>query len=422
MFGVLLTIVCFVVTYFVAATDRSSERSRVIRTIVIGYVLRLALQTFVRYLPVFSHGLAAGDNVVYEWKATLLSTVWRHTGWHYVGADELDLGQTTLPANLFGTIIYINGGPTRLGCTAVVALAACLTCYNMYRLALELGADERTAYRTLLFTFFAPGFLMYTSDMYKDGFVLLLATGAVASSFRLARRLSLMHACLGALCLVGLWQVRFYLVFVTTAPLLVGMFGLTSRSLWRPLVAAVAIVAVGMCVAAFTPIFSVAAEKMSSTFGQVDLTREANAVGGSAVTFDDNGEAFGAFVPKLFYTLLSPFPWTSGSIGLQVGKLDVLIWYVFLYRALANGRRLLRERPGLLLMFAVFLVPTTVMYATSMANMGLILRQRLPIVFVTALLATILQREKARSATRSDQAIGSVPARSPLARRLRATH
>lgn len=407
MFGLLLSAVGLAVLYAVVRGDRSKAHRQVVRTVLAAYVLRLLLQTFVRYIPFFSHGLG-GDYLAYEWKAGLLATVWRHTGWHYVRADELDLGETTLPANVFGTVIYLNGEPTRLGCTALVAVCACLACYNLYQLAIELGADEPYAFRILLLTIFAPCFLMYTSDMFKDGFVAFLAIGAVASSFRLARRFSLQQAALGALFLVGLWQVRFYLVFVTLGPLFVGFFGLTARSAWRPIVAAIALLAVGLFVATYTDVLTAATEKAVTTFNNVDLTREGNTTGGSAVVFDDGGRAFGAFGPKLLYTLFSPFPWSTGSVGLQIGKLDAMIWYYLAYRAFRATRILIREQLGLLLMFAAFLVPTTVMYATSMANMGLIARQRLPIVLVAALLAT-LSRPKVTAPKRETDS-GSRPA------------
>ncbi len=68
---------------------------------------------------------------------------------------------------------------------------------------------------------------------------------------------------------------------------------------------------------------------------------------------------------KVLYTLLSPFPWTTGSIGLHIGKIDTGIWYYFMYRAIISARRLWRENKGLLVAFLSFLVPLTLAYATG---------------------------------------------------------
>jgi hypothetical protein len=119
-----------------------------------------------------------------------------------------------------------------------------------------------------------------------------------------------------------------------------------------------------------------------------------NAMGGSGVTFDDGGNPFGAIVPKLVYTIASPFPWQSGSFGLHVGKIDVFIFYYLIYRAYIAGRRMALTDRESLIQFIAFLVPSTVAYATTMANIGLILRQRMPIVFVTAILASLSWPER----------------------------
>jgi hypothetical protein len=123
--------------------------------------------------------------------------------------------------------------------------------------------------------------------------------------------------------------------------------------------------------------------------GTNEVVRGQNAGGGSGVVFDDGGNPWGSLGPKLLYTILSPFPWETGSLGLQIGKLDVAIWYYVLYRAWVATRRLRKTELRTIVMFLTFIVPTTVMYATGFANIGLNLRQRLPIVFVTALLSML---------------------------------
>lgn len=119
-----------------------------------------------------------------------------------------------------------------------------------------------------------------------------------------------------------------------------------------------------------------------------------NAMGGSGVTFDDGGNPFGAIGPKLAYTIASPFPWQSGSLGLHIGKIDVFIFYYLIYRAYLAGKRMALTEREALIQFIAFLVPATVAYATTMANIGLILRQRMPIVFVTAILAALSWPER----------------------------
>jgi hypothetical protein len=233
--------------------------------------------------------------------------------------------------------------------------------------------------------------------MLKDGLVIFLVTLAFSSSVRLSRRISLTQAVIGALSLWGLWYVRFYLVFVVSAPLLVGALGLrTKNAALSFLVLLSFIIGVGL-VAAFTDALKniVSFVNLSFEEGNSEAARTYYAVGdtnvtyGSGVIFDDAGSPWRAFGPKVLYTLLSPFPWQEGSIGFHLSKIDVVVWYYFLWRVISAARRLWRDDRALVLMFLVFLVPTTLMYATSMSNIGLIFRQRLPIVAIGMVLATL---------------------------------
>jgi hypothetical protein len=189
---------------------------------------------------------------------------------------------------------------------------------------------------------------------------------------------------------VGLWYVRHYLVFISVAPLLVGFVGLGKGSLARQIV-----LGVGMTLAAALAFNSSLGQnalgEMLGTFDHASDAniRQENQHGASGVAFDDGGRAFGAIHLKILYTLFSPFPWQGGSFAMQMGKLDTLVWYYLFSRLLRSSARLWRLDRSIFFMFLVFLVPLTIAYATTMANIGLILRQRFPIVFIGAMLGML---------------------------------
>ncbi len=387
LFGVILVVV-------VRTGDRRRGAENMLPIILGGYVLRLLLQIVIRDVKFFSHE-AGGDCEGYESMAMDIARYWQLTGITFMTQDDLPiLGPTTLPPNLFAGIIYLNGGEaTRLGCTALIGLAAGLTCYNLYDLALELGADPRTARWTMTLFYLGPTYLHYTADMFKDGLVVFFVVAGLASSVRLMRRFTFLHLTIGALSLCTLWFVRYYLIFVTTAPLFVGLLGVRSRSLARPIFASLLMIAGGVAFLGLTHAGQEVSETATSTFarGTDAMYRTANAEGGSGVTFDDGGSPYGQLWLKLLYTLLAPFPWQSGSIAFHVGKIDVFIIAFFLVRAWKVARS--KELKLVGVMIATFVVPCTVMYATSMANVGLIARQRLVIVAAVAFLASLYRPE-----------------------------
>jgi hypothetical protein len=391
MLGYLLAALLPIAIYGVVRLAGGDQQAKVFMLLLGGYALRLMLHPFIRDLPLFSHGVG-GDYAHYEGLALVIARIWDHTGVQYFTDAEFPLmGPTSLPPNLFALVIFLNGGQTSFGCTAVIAAFAALTCLNLYRLAVDLGAEEVTAFRMTALMLFSPAFLYYTSDMYKDGLVLFLIMGTVGSAIRLVRRFSVLHVAIGAISFWGLWHVRFYLCFVAVTPLIVGLAGLGSRGIVRPLLACLLGLALLLVVGTTTHVFEQVTETGNDTFAAATSAGvlAASASQGSGVEFADGGNAFGSFAPKLVYTLFAPFPWQAGSLGLQLGKVEVLIWLYLMFRAWRAAKRLWKSEPGIVLMFLSFLVPTTAMYATIMANIGLIVRERMCIVLVTYVVAML---------------------------------
>jgi hypothetical protein len=371
---------------------RSADRQHgltMMGVIMTGYVLRLVLQAFIRDIEFFNHA-AGGDCTAYERTGMEIARLWNYVGVTFMTDKELPgIGQTSLPQNLYALIIYLNAGEaTRLGCTALVALAAGLTCFNLYNLALEFGADPVRARWTMALFYFGPTYLHYTSDLFKDGLVACFTVGALASAIRLAHRVSALHVIIGLVSLWGLWYVRYYLIFITTAPLIVGLLGFRSKSIVRPLFGALGLAVLGLVIFALSDFGQEMTTNAWTTYegGTDEAVRAWNAKGGSGVTFNDGGNRFGALWLKVLYTLFSPFPWASGSFGFHVGKLDVLIICFFVVRAWSSWAY--RELRVVFLMALTFAVPCTIVYATSMANVGLIARQRLVVIVTLAFLGS----------------------------------
>src|SRR6185503_6344723 len=130
-------------------------------------------------------------------------------------------------------------------------------------------------------------------------------------------------------------------------------------------------------------------ERVATTYqmGTNENVRGSNALGGSGVTFNDADSPLSQIWLKLLYTVFSPFPWAGGSMGFQIGKLDMLLVCFLLVRTVSTLRT--KENSLIVLMMLTFIAPTTLMYATSISNVGLIVRQRLPIVAALVFLASL---------------------------------
>ncbi len=391
MLGYILALLLPGILVAVIYANKERTDRRLLPIVLIGYLLRLSLQAFFRDVEIFSYG-TGGDWAHYEEQALVVRQFWEHGIYKYITDDDFPgLVQTTLPANLFGFIYFLNGGPTRIGCCAVIALTACLTCLNLYWLGREFEVEPKKMFRVFLVMFFGPAFLLYTSDLYKDGLVLFFVVAAFASTLRLARQFSVRHLMIGILSCAALLGCRFYLVFVTVAPLVLGLVGIGSKSVTRQLLSTLAVAAGLIFVVTYTQTLGAANNTVGAAWesGASAAAITSNAEGGSGVVFDDGGSPTGALHWKVLYTLLAPFPWMGGSLALQLGKIEALVWYYMLYRAFLASRTLWRENRGMLIMFLSFLIPTTIMYAFIMSNVGLMVRERMGIVYIGYFLGTL---------------------------------
>ncbi|AKF07005.1 hypothetical protein [Sandaracinus amylolyticus] len=412
MIAVLLSVVFAVTVYFAPQAVLPPEEARKFGVVLLlGFLIRMGAAVFLREVPLFSHGASnTADAGFYELASGIVTQIWFGQGYpSFITADEINIPQARnamLAVNVYALVHYLNGGEmSRMGCVAINALVACMTCLQLVRLGVTIGgssADSRLVGAAMLFS---PGFVFHTADLFKDGISALLVVTAVVSAFRLAERFTISDLCIGVVCLFGTWYVRFYLVFLVSAPLVLSLLGIRSGSAARAVIALAFAFAAAVAIIGLTSAADEALEVGLDTFETATSAnaRDYNAQGGSGVRFDDSNP-WVSFPLRLLYTLFSPFPWQSGSLGFQGGKIDALIWYFFFYRGARAARVMWREDRGTLVMFLVVLIPLTVAYATTMANVGLMLRQRIPIVMLGSVLAV---RDRRRQRAIDESAGGS---------------
>ncbi|MFD1536111.1 hypothetical protein [Nonomuraea guangzhouensis] len=361
---------------------------RVLPVLLAAFVVRLVVHLAVVRPDAVGYG---GDHLGYEVMSLETAAFWQREGLQFatsVPAERFD--SVALPCYVFAIVIYLCGGPAALACTAVVALIACALCIVMYRFARVVGADERAAFVLLAVTAFSPMFVLCTSDMFKDGFNAFLVVSCLYLAVSNARRFDLRKPLMTLSLLWALWNVRAYMMFMCGAPALLGVMGSRGAAFTRTLVVSAGLLVSGLFFFGYVDgggVMETALDQLE--FAQSEVARRSYASQGSGVLFDDSGSAWGSMIPKLLYTLLAPFPWAEGSATLQLGKIEMLLWYFMLYSSVRGARLLWRQDRRVLLILLLFIVPSTIAYATTVANVGLIFRQRIPIVMITSLLAAV---------------------------------
>ncbi len=383
--------------------------------IILALVARITMMAFGSDLPWFTNGVE-GDWTGYERVSILVARTWERTGIYYYMQDvgTAKISDVSLPVNIFSFIFFLNGSvPSRLGGTAVVAGAACLTGLNFYALAVQRRVPENVALWATAALLFVPSIFLYSSHMYKDGLVLALTFGALAAAVRLSDKFSVEQLIVGVVCAGLLWLVRHYLLFAVAVPMGIGVVGLGSRSVFRQMTALVVGAAAFMLVASYSDVLTTLGDDAQRTFdiGTSTNVVDANSTGGSGIHFDANNSPWSQIHLKLAYTLLSPFPWGPGSLALQLAKLDGLFLIYSLYRTIRYLPKLWRTDKTSAALLLAFAVPMSVIYAAGVSNVGLIVRQRIPVTAAFALLAVLTFRIP-------DAPPEKVPVPNPRARRI----
>ncbi len=372
---------------------------RALRVLLLAFVARLVIHVLVMR-SLLPYG---GDNYTYEHRALEIVAYWKREGFQFVTSDQIpSLYSVAVPCNIFALIMYVCGGPALLACTSVIALMACALCIVMYRFARVIGADERSSFRLLVLMAFMPAFLLHTSDTFKDGFNVFLVVSCLALATSNVQRFDIRKVLLLAPLLWALWNVRPYMVFMCGLPLILGFVGARRALPFCTLALLAGVLASLAFFPGAAPNAAVETMQEQLELGQSEAVRLANAETGSGVVFDDGGNPWSAFAPKLVYTVLSPFPWMGGSVVLQLAKIETLVWYYLLFCAARGTRRLWVQDRRVLMLLLLFIVPCTIVYATTMSNIGLIFRQRMPIVMIVSLLSAVAW-------TRTPQRPGQAP-------------
>ncbi|MFD8564439.1 hypothetical protein ACFV1N_44845 [Streptosporangium canum] len=406
----IVAVSAMMIVMIVRASFDAPVARQVVPVLIIAFIARLVVHVFVLRSGAIGYG---GDNYIYEHRAMEIVAYWESEGFQYVGSDQIaSLKSVAVPCHFFAVIFYLCGGPAHLASASFVAFVASGMCIVIYKFARLVGADERAAFRLLAVIAFLPMFLVHTSDTFKDGFNVFLVVTCLYLSISRVQGSNLWRLLMLVPLLWALWDVRPYMVFMCGLPLILGIVSRSRLLSLRTVVVSTALLLPALIflqgVDDSAPMIAMQ-EQLERA--QSDSVLRTNAEGGSGVTFDDGGSVWGAIVPKLLYTLLAPFPWMDGSFALQLGKIDTVIWYYLLFCALSGARRLWRYDSRLFLILMLFIVPSTIAYATTMANVGLIFRQRMPIVMVVSLLSAVAWTKASQDGRTGDGGSGDpIPA------------
>jgi len=370
-----------------------------VRLLAAAVVAKLVVGTLTRYAVVFGLYGGVADATGYHGAGRLIAASLRR------GQLPLDLGdggEGTRAVNLITGLIYTVIGPTKLGGFLAFSTLAFIGLYLIY-LGYRLAFPEGDYRRFAVLLFFLPTVVFWPSSLGKEAWMMFTLGIAVYGAARLFTHRALGFTFLAA-GLAGMAAVRPHFAVLAFLGAAAGYLLRRSRP-GRPVkaVGIVALVLAGLLVGTRLQSYFNLDDLSGSSVGQLlEQTEDKSGKGGSS--FDAVGVGTNPLLLPVgaFTVLFRPLPVEANNVQAFAASLEgavLLAVFVMRRRSLAAAFRGSRRSPFLALALvysALFIVGFS-----SIANFGILTRQRSLLYPLVAVLLTAPSRSASQPAPRA---------------------
>ncbi|MBA3634388.1 MAG: glycosyltransferase family 39 protein [Acidobacteria bacterium] len=402
--AVLVLTACSVIA--VAIIRHSTEDDGFLQRIfIIGLLLRIAFGTIIHVFDL--RDFLGSDALLYDELGSRLAGVW--AGNILPNADYLTQRATEMTGPGWGmnyvvgfiySIVGRNILAAQFFCAVIGAAIAPMVYYCTYKIFGNRKVGSNAAWIVAVF----PAFIIWTSQLLKDGLVIFLLVLSMFAVLQLLEKLNYKVVGLLIFSLFGLVTLRFYIAYIVAIAIL-GSFLIAHnnsiQSIFRR-VTALVIITLGL---AYLGIFSTAEEDINKygNLERIQISREYLASASQSGYVEDDsdvttvGGAILALPIGFIYLILAPFPWEVSNFRQLITLPEVLLWWAMM-PLLISGlwytiKHRLRKAIGVLL----FTLMLSIGYSLFQGNVGTAYRQRAQIqvfLFIFISVGWTLRQEK----------------------------
>jgi hypothetical protein len=327
------------------------------------------------------HGLTSYGPLLERW----LSTSGSGWGMHYLVAGiYFVFGKNPLAAQAF---CWVFG--------ALIGPAVFLCAHLMFK-------NSNVAKFAGIMTAFFPAFVIWSSQLMKDGLVIFLLAVVIIAVLKLQEKFNVATLAVLVLAMFGILSLRFY-IFYMVGIAVVGSFviGLsnTPGSVIRRTVVLL-VIGLGLTYLGVIRTATMDFEQFGNLErlqrSRLDLSRSGESGYGEDIDVSTSEGAISALPIGFAYLMFAPFPWQAANLRQAITLPEVLLWWA-MFPLMFSGilytiRHRLREAfPALL-----FSLMLTLAYSIFQGNVGTAYRQRTQIqVFLFMFIAVgwVLRKE-----------------------------
>lgn len=404
---------------------RFSEEREFLTTIFLAALLvRLAFGIFVHIYDL--REFFGGDATTYDFNGWRLVEYW--TG--QIASDDLAAQRAWSTAgpgwgmNYLVAGIYYVLGRNIFAAQSFCAVFGAATAPMVYFCAVKMFSNRRAGKLAAIAIAFFPSFIIWSSQLMKDGLIIFLLVLAMTMVLQLQEKFNYGALLLLIFSMFGILSLRFY-IFYMVAIAVAGSFIIGLSTSVQSIARRTAVLIVMGLALTYLGVIRNASvdferygnlERVQNS--REDLARSAQSGFGEDVDVSTTEGAIGVIPIGFAYLMFAPFPWEVTNFRQAITLPEVLLWWAMIPLLVAGLWYAIRHRLRSSIPVLIFSLMLTLAYSIFQGNVGTAYRQRTQIqvfLFIFIAIGWVLFKED-----RENKQLIQSEKRKQIERRLRA--
>lgn len=381
----------------------ADDKDFVTTAFLFALLARLAFGLFVHYFDL--RDFFGGDANTYDNYGNRLNEIWAGNAFVNDIYSQRAMA-TTGPGwgmNYFVGALYFLVGRNILAAQSLCGVIGAATAPMVYICAQKVFNNIRVAKFSALSIALFPSFIIWSSQLMKDGLIIFLLVLAMTMVLQLQEKFNYAAVIVLVTSLFAIMSLRFYIFYMVIAAV-VGSF-LIGTTNTIPSVARrmIVLVIMGLGLTYFGVIRTASTDL--DRYGNLetvqrsrsDLATSAKSGFGAETDVSTTDGAIAALPIGFAYLMLAPFPWQMSSLRQAITLPEVLIWWALIPLMISGLIYAFKNKLRKAFPILIFSIMLTLAYSVFQGNVGTAYRQRTQIqVFLFMFIAVgwVLYKEK----------------------------
>lgn len=376
----LVVVFSFLVITVIRRIDKDNKF--LIDIFLLALIARILFGTVVHLMDMRS--FFGGDALTYDFLGNRLVEIWSGE----VSADDwLSQRAVAIEGSGWGMhyltgLIYLAVGRNILAAQSFCAVIGAATAPLVYLCSHKIFQNHRVGKISALLVALFPGFIIWSSQLLKDGLIIFLLVMTMTTVLHLQKKFS--YAAVGILIfsLFGILSLRFYL-FYMVAVAVVGSFIIGASSSVKSIARGFVALTLVSIILAYLGVLQSAGtefEKYGSLervqVSRQDLATSAESGYGEGFDVSTPAGALAALPVGFAYLLFAPFPWQIANFRQLITLPEMMVWWASIPLLLSGLWYTIKNRLRNAIAILIFTLLLTVAYSIFQGNVGTAYRQR----------------------------------------------